>query len=136
MLSTVLATEQEGSSGSSTDVEHISVTYARPAIGLSQRKVLEIDTQLTDFISHDLYFDLTLRKVAGHETGKTRRHNVRQVVGNCSIAVGQENTADPEAHGTFPPRLAALLAALVGVETVAQATTVIRQAFSIHGHGK
>jgi len=115
MLTTVLPAQGEISPWSSTYTEDVAFAHASPSIRLTQCEVMKIDSHLTDIIAHHLHPQTALTKVAGHETGESWRHDVRDVVRDCGVAVGQEYAAHPESHGTFTLRLTVLLAALVGI---------------------
>jgi len=115
MLTTVLPAKGEISPWSSAYTEDVAFAHASPSIRLTQCEVMEIDSHLTDIIAHHLHPQTALTKVAGHETGKSWRYDVRDVVRDCGVAAGQEHTAHPESHGAFTLRLSVLLAALVGI---------------------
>lgn len=136
MLPTVLSAEQKGAHGTATDVEHITITGACASIGLTQREVIEVQAQLTDLLAHQLHLQLATRKIARHKAGKLRRYNVGEIVGNGPVAGGHKDATDTESHGAFTLCLPTLLPAFVGIETVAQAASIIRQTFTIHGHWK
>lgn len=97
---------------------------------------MKINPHLTDVVSHHLDPQVAATKVAGHEAGEARRHNVGDVVGDCGVAVGHKNAAHSESHGTFTSGLTILLTALVGIQTVSHPAAIIGQAISIHGHRK
>lgn len=136
MLPTVLSAEQKRTHGTATDVEHIAIAGTCTSIGLAQREVIEVQAQLTDVLAHQLHLQLAARKVAGHKAGKLRRHNVGKIVGDGAIAGGHKDAADAESHGAFALCLPALLPAFIGIEAVAQAASIVRQTFAIHGHRK
>lgn len=134
MLSTILTAKQQRTHGTAANVEDIAITGASASIGLAQRKVIEVESQLTDVLAHHLHLQLATGKVAGHETGKLGRHNVRQIVGDGAIASGHKDAANAEPHGAFALSLPAFLSTFIGIEAVAQSATIIRQTFSVHRH--
>jgi len=95
---------------------------------------MKVNPHLADLVAHHLYPQTAACEVAGHEAGEFRRHNVGHVVGNRSVAAGQEHAAHPEPHGTLPPRLTVLLAALVCIQAVANPPIIAGHAVAIHGN--
>lgn len=136
MLSTVLSTQRDISTGSSAYTEDISLTNPSPSIRLTQCEVMEVQPHLAYVVAHHLNPQSAARKVAGHKAGESRGNNVGDVVGYCGVAAGQEHATDSESHGAFTPRLAVLLSALVGVETVAHPPAIVGHAVTIHRDGE